>query len=122
MGMNYSSNSRQHDFVRDASFEVALTASPCLPFSFIATVKGIEFRKNFSLISAIIIGLLFTKTISAQQVIPIYSDSIPNSTGYKMLEIPVRFNGGPVTGLRNISEPSLTIYLPSGEEATASDD
>ena len=35
----------------------------------------------------------------------------PNSTGYKMVEIPVKWNNM-VTGFRNISQPTLAVYLP----------
>lgn len=40
----------------------------------------------------------------AQQIIPLYTDSMPNSTGYKMVEQPVKY-GNTVIGVRNISEP-----------------
>lgn len=67
------------------------------------------------LLSLLISGL----NVSAQQSLPLYPDSIPNSTGYKMKEIPVEWNGK-VAGYRNISHPSLSVYLPAPGTATGS--
>lgn len=63
-------------------------------------------------------SLLITH-VTAQQVIPLYRDSIPNSTGYKVGEIPVSYNNR-IIGYRNISEPSLKVYLPAVGQATGS--
>ena len=48
----------------------------------------------------------------SQQTIPLYTDSIPNSTGYKTTEEPVEWNNQ-VVGVRNVSQPSLSVYLPA---------
>jgi acetyl esterase/lipase len=58
--------------------------------------------------------VIASKTI-AQQTIPLYQGAIPNSTGYKMKEIPVKWEK--FTGYRNIAEPSLGVYLPEKELA-----
>ncbi len=63
--------------------------------------------------------LIVALQATAQQTIPLYPDSIPNSTGYKMKEIPVEWNGK-VTGYRNVSQPSLSVYLPAAGTATGS--
>jgi len=116
--MNERGGTCQHNFEKNV-FLIIITASQRISFAFVRTSRAIVFR-TLPLISTIITGLLLTTTLCAQQVVPLYSDSIPNSTGYKMQEVAVSFNGGPVTGLRNISEPSLTIYLPSKETANGS--
>ena len=68
-----------------------------------ATMKAFLFVSLASLIS--------TFAFSQMQVL-LYSDSIPNSTGYKMVEQPMK-EGGKIVAWRKISEPSLTAYLPS---------
>lgn len=59
---------------------------------------------------------LFFCSLKAQEKILLYTDSIPNSTGYKIVEIPVKWDTVSV-GYRNVSEPSLTVYLPPKGEA-----
>ncbi len=61
--------------------------------------------------------LLALKT-NAQQVMPLYTDSIPNSTGYQMVEQPVKQNNE-VVGYRKISQPTLTIFRPSQPNGSA---
>ncbi len=60
---------------------------------------------------------LLALNLSAQQIIPLYSGTIPNSTGYKMKEIRME-NNGQFIGYRSISEPTLNVYLPDEKTAT----
>jgi acetyl esterase/lipase len=69
--------------------------------------------KNF----ALLVFAFLTLNLSAQQIIPLYSGSIPNSTGYKMKEIRME-NNGQFIGYRSISEPTLNVYLPDEKTAT----
>lgn len=69
--------------------------------------------KNF----ALLVFAFLTLNLSAQQVIPLYSGAIPNSTGYKMKEIRME-NNGQFIGYRSISEPTLNVYLPDEKVAT----
>ena len=61
--------------------------------------------------------LAATLQINAQEVIPLYSGEIPNSTSYRMKEISLNDNKG-FLGYRNVSVPTLAVYLPSAELAT----
>lgn len=65
---------------------------------------------------SIVFLFLFFCSLKAQEKILLYIDSIPNSTGYKMVEIPVKWDTLSV-GYRNVSEPSITVYLPAKGEA-----
>lgn len=66
----------------------------------------------------LIICTIFCSTkISAQQIIPLYPDSIPNATGYKMTEIQMK-SKEKVVGLRSISDPSVSVYMPLAGTAT----
>jgi len=69
--------------------------------------------KNF----ALLIFALMTLHLSAQQIIPLYSGALPNSTSYKMKEIRLE-NNGQFIGFRSISEPTLNVYLPDEKIAT----
>jgi len=69
--------------------------------------------KNF----ALLFFAFLTLNLSAQQIIPLYSGAIPNSTGYKMKEIRME-NNGQFIGFRSISEPTLNVYLPDEKIAT----
>ena len=53
----------------------------------------------------------------AQQVIPLYRETIPNSTPYAMKEIKME-KDGLLVGYRNISQPTLNIYLPDSGNNT----
>ena len=55
--------------------------------------------------------------LTAQDVIPLYPGEIPNSTSYKMKEVRME-KDGIFLGSRNISEPTLAVYLPEEKEAT----
>jgi acetyl esterase/lipase len=61
--------------------------------------------------------LTVTLQLSAQEVIPLYPGGIPNSTSYRMKEITLNDNKG-FLGYRNVSVPTLAVYLPSPEKAT----
>ncbi|MCW3108979.1 MAG: Endo,4-beta-xylanase [Segetibacter sp.] len=61
----------------------------------------------------------FAQGSVSQTTIPLYPDTIPNATGYKMTELPVMYNNT-VIGVRNVSVPSLSVYLPSKETTTGS--
>jgi acetyl esterase/lipase len=69
--------------------------------------------KNLLLLVFAILAL----NLSAQQIIPLYSGAIPNSTGYKMKEVRME-NKGLFIGYRSISEPTLNVYLPDEKIAT----
>ena len=56
--------------------------------------------------------------LSAQKTIPLYSSVIPNSIPYAMKEIIIDEKVGVFHGYRNISDPSLAIYLPDLKIAT----
>jgi len=69
--------------------------------------------KNLFLLVFAILAL----NLSAQQIIPLYSGILPNSTGYKMKEIRME-NNGQFIGYRSISQPTLAVYLPDEKIAT----
>jgi acetyl esterase/lipase len=69
--------------------------------------------KNLFLLVFAILAL----NLSAQQIIPLYSGAVPNSTDYPMKEIRME-NNGQFLGFRNISEPTLNVYLPDAKLAT----
>jgi len=55
--------------------------------------------------------------LKAQQILPLYPAAIPNSKPYQMKEITME-NNGLLLGYRNISQPTLAVYLPSQDIAT----
>lgn len=61
--------------------------------------------------------LTATLQLSAQEIIPLYPGEIPNSTSYRMKEITLNDSKG-FLGYRNVSVPTLAVYLPSAELAT----
>lgn len=65
----------------------------------------------------LLVFALLALNLSAQQIIPLYPGTIPNNTGYKMKEIRME-KDGQLLGFRNISEPTLNIYLPDEKIAT----
>lgn len=69
-------------------------------------------RKILFILIAFISGQL-----TAQQIIPLYPGTIPNSTGYAMKEIRME-NNGELLGFRSISQPTLSVYLPEKSIAT----
>lgn len=60
--------------------------------------------------------LLAAVQLSAQEVIPLYNGEIPNSIPNTMQEEVMNF-GDEVAGYRNISEPTLEIFLPTNVQA-----
>lgn len=63
-------------------------------------------------------GLLLLASIGkAQQIIPLYSGTIPNATSYTMQELATEKDGR-VVWYRNVSKPTLTVFLPAKENAT----
>lgn len=63
--------------------------------------------------------LLVSLHSAAQQIINLYPSGIPNSKPYPMKEISME-NDGQFLGYRNISAPTLKIYLPDEKTATGS--
>jgi len=61
--------------------------------------------------------LIVSVPLVAQEVIPLYKGAIPNSLPYPMKEADMTNENGFV-GYRNVSKPSLTIYLPPADKAT----
>jgi acetyl esterase/lipase len=68
-------------------------------------------------LSASILFLMVSLHLAAQHIIPLYPNSIPNSTAYPMKEIRME-RDGQFLGYRSISQPSLAIYLPDEKVAT----
>lgn len=58
-----------------------------------------------------------TSHLAAQETISLYPSTIPNSIPYQMKEIKMKI-GGKFLGYRNISQPTLAIYLPDQKIAT----
>lgn len=67
----------------------------------------------------ILFPFLGSLSSSAQTVIPLFRDSIPNSVSNSMQEDTVYW-GGKFGGYRNTSKPTLEIYLPSKKQANGS--
>ena len=61
--------------------------------------------------------LLFSADLSAQQVVALYPGAIPNSKSYPMKEVTAE-DHGIFYGYRNISQPTLTLFLPEKKAAT----
>ena len=61
----------------------------------------------------VVLVLLFLRNSGiAQVVLPLYRDSIPNSTGYKMQEVIVQKQGNEASWIIKTSVPTITIYMP----------
>jgi len=66
----------------------------------------------------VLLFLLFVSLhASAQQIINLYPSAIPNSIPYPMQEISME-NNGLFIGYRNISTPTLDVYLPDEKTET----
>jgi acetyl esterase/lipase len=65
----------------------------------------------------ILIFLLASFRLSAQETIPLYNGPVPNSIPNRMKEI-IMQNGNVLLGYRNISNPTLAIFLPPADKAT----
>lgn len=66
---------------------------------------------------ASILILFMSLHLAAQQTIPLYPSSIPNSTAYQMKEIRME-RDGQLLGYRSISQPTLAVYIPDEKIAT----
>ena len=69
--------------------------------------------RQFVLIVLMMVSLL----LEAQQSINLYPAAVPNSKPYLMKEKTYEENGH-LTGVSNVSQPTLTIYLPDKKLAT----
>lgn len=90
-----------------------------LPLALFACFLNNRIRVSLSLfpkLSAVILGTLLSFAASAQQEVPLYLGAIPNSTGYKIGEVPEKWESM-VLKKRMILNPSLSVYLPSKEKA-----
>ncbi|MBU1822219.1 MAG: alpha/beta hydrolase [Bacteroidetes bacterium] len=65
----------------------------------------------------IVLLLLLAARGRAQQIIPLYSGAIPNATSYTMKELATEKDGR-VVWYRNVSKPTLTVFLPAKDKAT----
>ncbi len=61
--------------------------------------------------------LLVAGSSPAQQIIPLYAGPIPNATSYAMQEIASEKDGR-IVWYRNVSKPTLTIFLPAPDKAS----
>ncbi|MEP7258818.1 MAG: alpha/beta hydrolase, partial [Flavitalea sp.] len=57
--------------------------------------------------------------LTAQKVIPLYDGPIPNAVGYSMKEETLSWDGQ-FGGYRNISVPTLEVYLPDQKKSNGS--
>jgi len=64
-----------------------------------------------------IIFIFASLHLAAQETIPLYPGAIPNSIPYQMKEVRMD-NDGKFLGYRNVSQPTLAIYLPDNKIAT----
>jgi len=65
----------------------------------------------------IVVLLMVSIHLEAQQIIDLYPVSIPNSKSYQMNEI-VKEENGQISWVRKVSKPTLTLYHPKKEIAT----
>lgn len=72
------------------------------------------FTSSFFIITIMLCGLLI-KTASAQEVIPLYKDSIPNARPSPDEER-VTYDRDSNMIIHNISRPTLTVYLPAKDK------
>lgn len=66
---------------------------------------------------ALILFLIISSNLEAQQIMDLYPESIPNSKPYAMQEEVIEDNGR-IAWLKNVSKPTLTRYHPSEKIAT----
>lgn len=67
--------------------------------------------------NTLFIFLAITLSLSAQQIMNLYPSAIPNSKPYQMKEITLE-KDGIFFGFRNVSKPTLAVYLPDEKIAT----
>lgn len=65
----------------------------------------------------ILLILILPVQLKAQQIIDLYTTTIPNSKPYPMKEI-LTMQNGRISGFTKVSNPTLTIYLPKEEITT----
>lgn len=65
----------------------------------------------------IVLVLIISMQLEAQQVIDLYPTSIPNSKPFHMEEVVTEKNGQ-IIWVKNVSKPTLTIHLPDKKIAT----
>ncbi|WP_339924443.1 alpha/beta hydrolase [uncultured Cyclobacterium sp.] len=61
--------------------------------------------------------LIVSIQLEAQQIVDLYPNAIPNSKPYSMIEEVIEKNGQ-VSWIKKVSKPTLTIYQPEKEMAT----
>jgi acetyl esterase/lipase len=85
----------------------------------IFTVTWYKFITNSHKVKQLLIIFILISAIhaNAQQIINLYPNEIPNSIPYAMKEIRME-KDGLLIGFRNISIPTLEIYLPDAQSAT----
>ncbi|MDO6437895.1 alpha/beta hydrolase [Cyclobacterium sp. 1_MG-2023] len=66
---------------------------------------------------ALILFLIISSNLEAQQIMDLYPESIPNSKPYAMKEEVIE-DKGRIAWLKNVSKPTLTSYHPSEKIAT----
>ncbi|GAB3002180.1 alpha/beta hydrolase [Cyclobacterium sediminis] len=66
---------------------------------------------------ALILFLIISSNLEAQQIMDLYPENIPNSKAYAMQEEVIEDNGR-IAWLKNVSKPTLTSYHPSEKIAT----
>jgi acetyl esterase/lipase len=66
---------------------------------------------------ALILFLIVSIHLEAQQIVDLYPTSIPNINAYPMKEIVMEENGH-ISLYKNVSKPTLTLYHPKKEIAT----
>ncbi len=69
--------------------------------------------KNITLILALILSL----PLEAQQIMDLYPDAIPNSQPFATEE-KINMEDGHISWIKQVSHPTLTLYLPAQTEAT----
>lgn len=89
-------------------------------FIFFTLVKDIKNDKKVKHLFIVLLSFSFGLIGYAQETIPLYKDQIPNSTSYKMDEIPITKADGLCDGFKNIAIPTLKIFLPTKERANGS--
>ena len=65
----------------------------------------------------LILLVFLTLNLSAQEIIPLYQKTIPNSKPYQMKETVMKVDGQ-FYGYQKTSKPTLTVYLPDKKIAT----
>ena len=71
-----------------------------------------------ALIALCVFFLLLSAQVSAQEVVLLYAGKVPNSIGVKSSEI--LGGGGGIKFVRNVSIPSMSVYLPDSNQSDGS--